>query len=313
MQRLFVGVLTILMLVLFTACHRSGSKRYVHDEADTNEQPDNCITIIGQPDIEVEHDSAVIVSDDSILLVKTSKSISSTILKRVAYITSYNTKTRNPNWVAWHLTSEHTEGPYNRKGVPYYNDNGDAIGIASFTYDVVYGDYFVDREVSSPRQEHSDWKEHPSNIDHGHMCPAADCKWSKEAINQSFLLTNMCPQDHELNGGDWETLEDKCRKWAKKYGDIYIVAGPIFYNGIKKTFGANRIAIPDAFFKVVLCTKGTPKALGFIYSNNAEKQPMNQTVCSVDEVERVTNIDFFSSLPDEVEETVESNYNLRMW
>ena len=145
------------------------------------------------------------------------------------------------------------------------------------------------------------------------MCPAADCKWSKEAINQSFLLTNMCPQDHELNGGDWENLEDKCRKWTKKYGDIYIVAGPIFYDGVKKTFGANKIAIPDAFYKVALCLQGEPKALGFIYPNDAEKHPMSQSVCSVDDVEKITSIDFFSSLPDELEKTIESNYNLKMW
>ena len=156
MQRLFVSVLAVLLLFVFTACHRSGSKRYFNDETDTNELPDNSITIIGQPDIVVEDDSSVTVSDDSILLVKISKSISSTILKRVAYITSYNTKTRNPNWVAWHLTSEHLDGPYNRKGVPYYDDKGNAIGIMSFTNDGVYGDYFVDREVPAPRQEHSD-------------------------------------------------------------------------------------------------------------------------------------------------------------
>ena len=313
MQRLFVCVLAVLLLFVFTACHRSGSKRYVNDETDTNELPDNSITIIGQPDIVVEDDSSVTVSDESILLVKISKSISSTILKRVAYITSYNTKTRNPNWVAWHLTSEHLDGPYNRKGVPYYDDKGNAIGIMSFANDVVYGDYFVDREVPVPRQEHSDWKEHPSNIDHGHMCPAADCKWSKEAINQSFLLTNMCPQDHELNGGDWEKLEEKCRKWAKKYGDIYIVAGPIFYNGVKKTFGANKIAVPDAFYKVVLCLQGEPKALGFIYPNDAKKHPMNQSVCSVDDVERITSIDFFSALPDDIENEVERTANIDDW
>lgn len=300
----------LLVFILSSCAHRRSERAAVHPQ--NSEQPLERVQSPQQPSSTDKVDQPSIKQVENLETPKDGI-FPSQVLRRIPYTISYNSETKNPNWVAWHLTSEHTEGPYNRKGVPYYDDSGNAIGIASFTYDVVYGDYFVDREVSSPRQEHSDWKEHPSNIDHGHMCPAADCKWSKEAINQSFLLTNMCPQDHELNGGDWETLEDKCRKWAKKYGDIYIVAGPIFYNGIKNTFGANRIAIPDAFFKVVLCTKGTPKALGFIYSNNAEKQPMNQTVCSVDEVERVTNIDFFSSLPDEVEETVESSFNLRNW
>lgn len=305
-----VFLFLLLLNILSSCAHRRSERAAVHPQ--NSEQPLERVQSPQQPSSTDKVDQLSIKQVENLETPKDGI-FPSQVLRRIPYTISYNNKTKNPNWVAWHLTSDHLDGPYNRKGVPYYDDKGNAIGIMSFTNDVVYGDYFVDREVPAPRQEHSDWKEHPSNIDHGHMCPAADCKWSKEAINQSFLLTNMCPQDHELNGGDWENLEDKCRKWTKKYGDIYIVAGPIFYDGVKNTFGANRIAIPDAFFKVVLCTKGTPKALGFIYSNNAEKQPMNQTVCSVDEVERVTNIDFFSSLPDEVEETVESSFNLRNW
>lgn len=232
---------------------------------------------------------------------------------RIAYITSYNSSTRNPNWVAWHLTREHTDGMYSRKGVPYYDDCGMAIGIASFSPEIVRGSYFVDMEAPAPRQEHSDWREHPADIDHGHLCPAADCKWDKGAMNQSFLLTNMCPQNHGLNGGDWDKLENKCRSWAKRFGDVYIVAGPIFYDGVKTTFGDNEIAIPDAFFKVVLCLNGTPKALGFVFPNEDAKHDLNYYVVTVDEVEEITGLDFFSSLDDEVENDVESKSDLSMW
>lgn len=237
----------------------------------------------------------------------------SQILKRIAYTTSYNKNTKCPNWVAWHLKSENLDGPYHRSGVPYYDDNGSAIGIANFSPEIVYGDYFVDMEANAPRQEHSDWREHPSNIDHGHMCPAADCKWSKEVINQSFLLTNMCPQDHDLNAGDWENLEEKCRTWAKRYGDIYIVAGPIFLKGVRNTLGANRVGIPDAFFKVILCMQKAPKAIGFVYPNNSEHHPQSYYALSVDEVEKHTGIDFFPSLPDDIETDVESTYSLNDW
>ena len=50
-------------------------------------------------------------------------------------------------------------------------------------------------------------------------------------MNQSFLLTNMCPQDGSLNGGAWQKLEDKCRTWAIQFSDIYIVSGPIYSGG----------------------------------------------------------------------------------
>ena len=86
---------------------------------------------------------------------------------------------------------------------------------------------------------------------------------------KSYLQTNMCPQISSLNSGGWNKLEEKCRKWANSYGDIYIVAGPIFHDGVKSTFGANKIAIPDAFFKVVLCLTDKPKAIVFIYENDS--------------------------------------------
>jgi endonuclease G len=235
------------------------------------------------------------------------------LLHRIAYELSYNTETRQPYWVAWRLTSEHTDGPFSRKGVPYYDDSGKAIGISSFSDDIMRGDYFIDMDVPSPRQEHNDWKDHPASIDHGHMCPAADCKWDKGAMNQSFLLTNMCPQDHDLNGGDWDKLENKCRTWAKRYGEILIVAGPIFENDERHCFGINKIPIPDAFFKVVLCTTGNPKSLGFIFPNNGKKHNLEKYVMSVDEVENTTGIDFFPALQDSIEDVVEAHANLDDW
>ena len=36
------------------------------------------------------------------------------ILKRTGYTTSYNSRTKNPNWVAWHLTKAHTYGSHQR-------------------------------------------------------------------------------------------------------------------------------------------------------------------------------------------------------
>ena len=45
--------------------------------------------------------------------------IPSLILYREGYTTSYNAETRTPNWVAWHLTAAHTNGPIKRKGITF--------------------------------------------------------------------------------------------------------------------------------------------------------------------------------------------------
>lgn len=249
---------------------------------------------------------------DSLLMVNLSDKIKSQLLIRVAYLVSYNSKTQNPNWVSWHLTKEHTNGPYTRKGVPYYSEDETILGIGNITQETCKNGYFVDLDSEEPRQQLDDWtKEY--NMSHGHMCPAGDNRWDRTAMNQSFFLTNMCPQDSKLNSGGWNKLEEKCRSWANLYDDIYIVTGPIFNRPITRFLGNGRIAVPDSFFKVVLCLNGIPKAIGFIYKNDSSNQSMKNNVCSVDNVEHLTGMDFFSTLPDEIENVIESNSNLTLW
>lgn len=228
-------------------------------------------------------------ADDKLVMQTSPKGTPEQILKRTGYVASYNKTTLLPNWVAWHLTAERTEGSAKRSGV----------------------DFAEDTEVPEPRA--TDWDYYNSGYDRGHMCPAADNKWSKKAMEESFLFTNMCPQNGNLNRGDWNEMEMACRKWAKKYGDLYIVCGPILYKGKHKTIGNNKVVVPEAFFKVVLRTGDNPQAIGFIYKNTSGNRPKDSYVNTVDEVERITGIDFFPSLPDDVEKKVEAECDLGLW
>lgn len=101
--------------------------------------------------------------------------------------------------------------------------------------------------------------------------------------------------------------------WAKHYGDIYIVAGPIFYNGVKKTMGANEVGVPDAFFKVILCIQKQPKAIGFVFPNNGTHHELDEYVVTVDDVEQITGFNFFHNLEDEIENAVEAKSELNRW
>ena len=65
-----------------------------------------------------------------------------------------------------------------------------------------------------------------SGFDRGHLCPAADQKWSEKAMDDGFILTNIAPQNNPLNTGAWNTSEGKERQWAKRDSAIIIVAGP---------------------------------------------------------------------------------------
>ena len=214
--------------------------------------------------------------------------VSETIKHRLAYTVSYNHDTRQPNWVAWTLTRAHASGKLKR------------------------GDFEDDMDMPSPKGTKADYFN--TGFDRGHLCPAGDNKWSQKAMDECFLMTNMCPQTHALNAGIWNSIEQQCRTWAKKYGKVYIVCGPIFLNKQHRKLGKNKVVVPDAFFKVILRTGKNPQAIGFICRNQSAKGLQKKDfVNSIDEVERITGYDFFSKLPDNVERKIEAKADLSNW
>lgn len=278
-QRLLLTTLTILSMGL-VACGlntRQGSNRLSDETVEENVESVNS-------EESIENDGS-----SKLELPAFRSSTGEKILYRDAYTVSYNAENRLPNWVAWCLTRDHTNGTWKRKGIRFQED----------------------QEVSTPRATDADY--YNSGYDRGHMCPSGDNQWSEQAQIQSFLFTNCCPQVHGLNAGDWNEIEAQCRRWAKEYGEVYIVSGPIMYKGKHKTIGRNKVVVPDAFFKVVLRMKPSPAAIGFIYKNVSGNRPKSAYVNTVDEVERITGYDFFASLPDKIENKVEAHADLDEW
>ncbi len=210
------------------------------------------------------------------------------IVEKKAYVASYNKDTRCPNWVAWHLTAAHTDGPCKRQN--------------NFT---------EEESVPLPRATPDDYRK--SGWSRGHLCPAGDNKWDTTAMRESFSLVNVCPQDAALNSGLWNRIEMDCRTWAKRFGSVYVVCGPVLMKRKHETIGRNKVVVPEAFFKVVLCMEGKPKAIGFVVRNNEGKKRRDQFVNTVDEVERITGYDFFPALPDKIEREVEAHADIDDW
>lgn len=217
-----------------------------------------------------------------------SNSQPSQMVKYEGFSLSFNKKMHVPNWVVWELTGEEVAGTYPRKD----NFRGD------------------DNVAGSAEK----WDYSYSGYDRGHMAPAGDLKWSKKAMDESFYMTNMCPQAKSLNTGAWKRLEEKCRQWATIDGAIIIVCGPVLTDPINEYIGDSRVAVPQRFFKVILSPYvDEPRGIGFIMPNSKVPGGMQAAAVSIDEVERVTGLDFFSSLPDEIENKVESQCKFHYW
>lgn len=287
----YVVVLGIILLILIISCsHTSGKNRRYSTEIEEL-SVDNSITIIGQPDSKDNVSMVINSSMDAVHILCRPAPLSNTSEQRIektSYIVSYNKETKIPNWVAWHLTADHTDGPVRR--------------MSSF---------YEEESVVSPRATLEDYK--GSGWSRGHMCPAGDNKWSETAMYESFSLVNVCPQDASLNSGLWNSIEIDCRRWANRFGDIFIVCGPVLYNKEHETIGTNKVVVPEAFFKVILCLQGQPKAIGFVVKNNAGTKKKDQYINTIDEVERITGIDFFPALPDSIEDVVEAYSNIKDW
>ena len=159
-----------------------------------------------------------------------------------------------------------------------------------------------------------------TGYDHGHICPSADRLYSAAANKQTFLLTNMQPQVNGFNAGVWENMESQVREWNKNgfRNKLFIVKGgtisnteavPNAYETKARTGGD--LIIPNYFFMAVLCN--TPndgyKAMGFWIEHKAgtdKGAALAKYMVNIDELERLTGIDFFCNLPDNIEEQVES-------
>lgn len=211
------------------------------------------------------------------------------VITHKGFTLSYNYDLKIPNWVAYELTAKKVEGTVPR-------------------YDKFKPDPMVPQNVTATTNDykHSGW-------DRGHMAPAADMKWNEQAMRESFYLSNICPQNHNLNGGVWKDLEEQVRDLATQKGRIFIVCGPIV-DKKHETIGENKVAIPKAFYKVLLQEdNGEIHTIGFVYENKSGRKPMSTYAMTVDEVEELTKIDFFPSLPDKIEKKTESNVDFSKW
>lgn len=192
------------------------------------------------------------------------------VVEHTGYTVSFNTKHNNPNWVGWHLTKKRLIGPATRTD--------------KFT---------KDRELPAKhRVGTSDYSY--TGYDRGHMCPAADNRWSIGAMAESFYMSNVCPQVPELNRRWWEHLEEACRRWVREDGaDLYIICGPIYFSKSPQVIGRNiYIDVPNAFFKVILDTT-LKRSIGYLYKNSDKRQPMDDCRTTVDSIEELTGYDFF--------------------
>ena len=204
------------------------------------------------------------------------------------YTLNYSEKHEQAEWVAYTLSSSDVYGSVGRTN-----------------------DFRADPKVKTGSASLSDYK--GSGYDRGHLAPAGDMKSTYTAMSESFYMSNMSPQKPGFNRGIWKKLEGNVRNWASDNGEIYVVTGPIL-SGRYPSIGSNQVSIPNYYYKVILDYKEPEiKGIGFVLPHQKSSSSIQSFAVTIDEVERKTGIDFFHTLPDDVEEQIESNLTINKW
>ena len=147
------------------------------------------------------------------------------------------------------------------------------------------------------------------------MAPAGDFKWSNDAMSATFMMSNVCPQDHDLNKYGWNDLELKVREWARRDKKLVVYTGPVYTSSKPQRIGKrNKVSVPDAFFKVIYAPTAKPeRAIAFIMPNEPCNGDLRDYVVTIDEVERLTGLDFLASLPKERQQRLQAISNATLW
>jgi endonuclease G len=148
-----------------------------------------------------------------------------------------------------------------------------------------------------------------SGYDKGHMAPAADFERSAAAMKATFVLSNAVPQKHGINAGEWKELEKAVRSLAKSHGKVWVFSGPVFTgNKPMKVIGRNHVAVPTHTYKVILCVHPNDgkEMFAFVMPNlDKPNGRIRDYTSSVDHVEKLTGLNFFSSLPPDEQRRLE--------
>ena len=208
------------------------------------------------------------------------------VVDHAHYSLGYDEDWEQARWTAHRLTAEQVRAKGVRRG----------------------DDFRPDPMVRTGSAERSDYR--GSGYTRGHLVPFGDLNYDRVAGRETFFYSNIAPQLAEHNTAVWRELEDNVRDWAIRHGELYIVTGPIVGPSPKR-IGANGVAVPEAFYKVLLSGDGA--AIAFVIPHARQTASLAAFAKTVDEAEALTGLDFFPELSDLATAAVEAQFDLAAW
>jgi endonuclease G len=186
------------------------------------------------------------------------------IIYHHGFTLSYNETCEQPNWVLYQVTKEDLENKVAKRKNNFKED-----------VDIITG--------SATPQDY-----YKSGFDRGHLAPAATFVDDQREMDESFLMSNMSPQNPSFNRGVWKRLEEYERKMAMEKDSVWVISGPVLNTTLPK-IGDNRVCIPELYYKVIY-TEGF--IMCFILKNEKSSEPLYVFKQPLDVVQRMVGINF---------------------
>jgi len=212
------------------------------------------------------------------------------ILCKKAFVIGYSFNTKTPLWAVEHLTKEH--------------ENDKRVNLEGFRY---HRDYALERKYRSTSSDYV-----YSTQDRSALVPFEDMNRDHFASNETFVMSNIAPQNYTLNRHAWVYLERGVRELANVYEEVVVVTGVAFLQDDKEApqrIGHHQVAVPTHYYKAVYApnTIDGPKMWAWIVPNIAiDYKKMKEYRTTVDVLEATLGIDLFPNLSPTLQARVES-------
>lgn len=163
--------------------------------------------------------------------------------------------------------------------------------------------------------ESADWRNYKnSGYERGHLCPAADMKFDYNAFQDTFYTSNIVPQTSRFNGGIWNRLEQKVRKFAIEKKELVVITGGVLGRGIK-TIGYEAVSVPESYYKIILTKSEREEyeVMAFLIPQDYDSEDLVSYTTTIDNIEQLTGIDFLKDLDIQIQNQLESQVILKNW
>lgn len=204
------------------------------------------------------------------------------IVNHIKYSFSYSEKDEQAEWVAYKLFKNSINNSIKRKN-----------------------NFREDLKVKTGSSTLKDYKY--SGYDRGHLAPAKTMSFNDLTMSESFYMSNMSPQDLSFNRGIWKKLEVEVRSLIAISDSLYVITGPVLKNPLG-SIGESQVTIPRYYYKsIIRFNKDKLYGIGFFMKNEKSNRSVASFSVSIDSIEKVTGLDFFSHLEFEIQSEIESN------